>query len=212
MCHCIVVMSIDNDVLKNESKISEVNSGISKYLAISNLTESIQDKWLDLNIKTYMGLEKYCVDTMSGWLYYTPTYALQELASGKDIETIAKTRALGLVGHAIAMRPVGMLRNYAAKKMNVTANSPAIDKIKVNVVSVTPVQSVVYGGMLVGGMAWSDEWNWKASAIAWGIGVGLGAVHSIFYGPVQDKVRKYFGIAPAIKTEQIPETSTLSAH
>lgn len=141
---------------------------------------------------------KYSVDVLSGWLYYTPTYALQELAAGKDVETIIKTRLIGMAAHAIAMRPVGLLRNYVAKQWNVTQDSPAIDKIKVNLVSVTPIQSVVYAGMLVGGMMWSGNWDWHSTAYAWTIGVSIGALHSIPYGYVQDYVRTCCGVKPAI--------------
>jgi len=143
---------------------------------------------------------KYCVDVASGWAYYTPTYALQELASGKDIETIIKIRLIGLLAHTAVMRPVGMLRNYVAKRLNVTDESSIADKIKVNFVAVTPPQAVTYGAMLLAGMAWSGNYDWKSSAIAWGIGVSLGALHSVPYGWFQDKFRKAFGVKPAISS------------
>src|SRR3989344_1271429 len=100
-------------------------------------------------------LYQYGIDVLSGWMYYTPTYALQELAAVKDIETIVKTRLIGMAVHAAVMRPVGLLRNYVAKKWDVNQDSPLIDKMKVNLVTVTPVQAVAYAGMLAGGMAWS---------------------------------------------------------
>ena len=163
----------------------------------------IKDKWLETTVKLSENpVYKYSVDVVSGWLYYTPTYAAQELISGKDPETIIKTRLIGMGAHALAMRPIGLLRNYVAKKWNVTQDSPMIDKIKVNLVAVTPVQSVVYGGMLVGGMTWSGNWDWESTAYAWAIGVGLGALHSIPYGFVQDKVRKFFGVKPAIANKE----------
>jgi hypothetical protein len=178
-------------------------------MGIENLVEKFNDKLLEVAVKlsdpaTY---KRYGVDVLSGWIYYTPTYALQELVAGKDSEAILKTRLIGLGVHAIVMRPVGMVRNYVAKKWNVTKDSSAWDKIKVNLIGVTPIQSVAYAGMLIGGMAWSDEWNWGASAIAWGIGVGIGAGHSIPYGFVQDKIRKVFGVKPAIaKKENLSES------
>lgn len=140
----------------------------------------------------------YSVDVLSGWIYYTPTYALQELAAGKDVDSIIKTRLIGLAAHAIAMRPIGLLRNYFAKKWNVTQDSSLKDKVKLNFFIVTPVQTVVYAGMLIGGMAWSGNYDLKSSLYAWGVGIGLGALHSVPYGFVQDKVRKLFGVKPAI--------------
>ncbi len=71
--------------------------------------------------------------------------------------------------------------------------------MKVNVVAVAPVQAVTYGAMLMGSMAWSGNYDWKATTYAWAIGVTLGIFHSIPYGFFQDKTRKFFGIKPAIK-------------
>ena len=73
-----------------------------------------------------------------------------------------------------------------------------MDKIKVNLLAITPVQAVIYGGMLAGAMAWSGKWDLKSSLYAWGIGVGTGAVHAVIYGDLQDKARRLFGIRPAI--------------
>lgn len=145
---------------------------------------------------------KYAVDVLSGWLYYTPTYALQELAAGKDLDTVVKTRTIGMAAHALAMRPIGMLRNYVAQRWGVTQESPLIDKMKVNLAAVTPIQSVVYGGMLAGGMAWSGNWDWESSAYAWGMGVALGVLHAVPYGFVQDGVRTLFGVRPAIASKE----------
>ncbi len=149
---------------------------------------------------------KYCVDVGSGWIYYTLTYALQELASGKDTESVIKTRAIGLLAHAVVMRPVGMLRNYVAERWKVTDESSIADKIKVNLVTVTPPQAITYGAMLMGGMAWSGHYDWKSSAIAWGVGVALGTLHSAPYGWFQDKFRKAFGVQPAIKEVSIEDS------
>jgi hypothetical protein len=174
-------------------------------MSLEEKVEWMKDKYLETTVKLSNNpVYKYGVDVLSGWLYYTPTYAIQEAISGKDPETIVKTRLIGMAAHALVMRPVGLLRNYVAKKWNVTEDSSIADKIKVNLVSVTPPQSIVYGGMLMGGMAWSGNWNWEATAYAWAIGVGLGALHSMPYGYVQDKVRKFFGIKPAIVKKEQP--------
>ena len=136
---------------------------------------------------------------ISGWTYYTPTYALQEAIAGKDLDTIVKTRTIGILAHAISIRPMGLLRNYLADKWKVTKESSLRDKIKVNLVAITPIQAVVYAGMLAGGMSWSGNYDIKSSVYAWTMGVGLGALHSIPYGFVQDKIRTMFGVKPAIK-------------
>ncbi len=157
--------------------------------------EKIANEETNLKDSIYL----YMVDVASGWAYYTPTYAAQELLCGKDIETTIKTRAIGLVAGALVARPVGLIRNYVANKMNVTKDSPTIEKIKVNFISVTPIQAIVYAGMLGGGMAWSGNYDLKSSALAWSVGIGVGALHSIPYGYFQDKFRKFFGVNPAIK-------------
>jgi len=168
-------------------------------MGLEDIIESAKEKWLETSVKlAENSVYKYGVDVLSGWLYYTPTYAAQELAAGKDIDTIIKTRLIGMVAHAVAMRPIGLLRNYVAKKWNVTQDSSLVDQMKVNLVAITPVQAVVYAGMLAGGMAWSGNYDVKSSVYAWTIGVGLGALHSIPYGFVQDRVRRFFGIKPAI--------------
>ena len=173
-------------------------------MGLEKLLEGVKDKWLKTSVKVVKSsIYQYGVDVLSGWLYYTPTYAAQELAVGKDVETIVKTRLIGMAVHAIAMRPVGLLRNYVAKKWDVNQDSPLIDKMKVNLVTVTPVQAVAYAGILAGGMVWSGNYDLKSSVYAWTIGVGLGALHSIPYGFVQDKVRKFFGVKPAIGAKEI---------
>ncbi|MEK6830291.1 MAG: hypothetical protein AABY15_09315 [Nanoarchaeota archaeon] len=173
-------------------------------MGLENVVEDIKEKWLE-NTSRLAGnpIYNYSVDVLSGWAYYTPTYALQELAAGKDIDTIIKTRLIGLAAHAVAMRPIGLLRNKFAKKWNVTQDSPLKDKVKLNFAIVTPVQATVYAGMLMGGMAWSGNYDLESSLYAWGVGVGLGALHSVPYGFVQDKVRKFFGVKPAIAKDNI---------
>lgn len=167
-------------------------------MTLENILKNVKENHGERAAKVVDVVYNYSVDVLSGWLYYTPTYALQEIAAGKDIETVAKTRLIGMAAHTIAMRPTGLLRNYFANKWNVTEGSPLIDKIKVNLVAVTPIQSVVYASMLLGGMAWSGNYDWKASLYAWGVGVGLGAFHAFPYGYVQDKVRSFCGVTPAI--------------
>ncbi len=141
---------------------------------------------------------KYCVDVASGWAYYTPMFALQEAIAGKDLETIVKTRAIGLLVHLASVSSIGMLRNHVAKKEGITESSSLWDKIKVDLKAVTPVQASVYAGMLMGGMAWSGNYDWKATGIAFALGTALGAIHSVPYGKFQDKFRKKFGVQPAI--------------
>lgn len=172
-------------------------------MRLENMLEGVKKGWFETTTKLAENpVYKYGIDVLSGWIYYTPTYAAQELAVGKDIDTVVKTRLIGMAAHTLAMRPTGLLRNYVAKKWNVTQKSPLVDKMKVNLVAITPLQAVVYGGMLIGGMAWSGNYDWKASIYAWGIGVTLGAFHSIPYGFVQDWVRRSFGIRPAIAARE----------
>lgn len=171
-------------------------------MGLQDIIEGVRGKWQASTTRlAESAIYRYGIDVFSGWIYYTPTYAIQELVAGKDVDTVIKTRLIGMAAHAIAMRPVGLLRDYMAKKWNVTRQSPLSDKVKVNLVAVTPPQAVVYGGMLVGGMAWSGNYDVKASMYAWGIGIALGALHSIPYGFVQDKVRQFFGIKPAIAAQ-----------
>jgi hypothetical protein len=141
----------------------------------------------------------FAVDVASAWIYYTPMYAIQELACGKDPETVLKTRLLGCAVHAVVMRPTGMLRNYFANKWNVTKKSSFIDQSKVNIAGVIPIQAVAYSAMLYAGMAWSGNYDWKASAYAFGVGLAIGLVHAPIYGKAQDKFRRLFGVKPAIK-------------
>lgn len=169
---------------------------------INNLKEKWEEKWAEKSKQIGTAVYNYSVDVGSGWLYYTPTYALQELAAGKDIETVIKTRVIGMAVHAGIMRPTGLLRDYFANKWSVTKDSSLSDKIKMNIAAVTPIQSIVYAGMLVGGMAWSGNYDWKASIYAWGAGVALGALHAVPYGYVQDGVRTFFGVKPAIKEKE----------
>ena len=179
-------------------------------MRLEDMLGSVKEKWLDATAKfSENPVYKYAVDVLSGWGYYTPTYAAQELAVGKDIETVFRTRLLGMAVHMVVMRPSGLLRNYVAKKWNVTQDSSLVDKIKVNLVAITPLQAVTYAGMLAGGMAWSGHYDIneiKSSAYAWIIGVGLGVLHAIPYGFIQDKVRTFFGVKPAFAARETMET------
>ena len=168
-------------------------------MGLEKILKKTTEKWAEAtNSLSKSQMYRYSVDVLSGWLYYTPTYALQELASGKDWDTVLKTRLIGLAAHAMVMRPIGLLRNYVAERWEVTKESLLIDKIKVNLVAVTPPQAIVYGCMLAGGMAWSGNYEIRESIYAWVIGVGLGALHALAYGPVQDYVRRFFKVTPAI--------------
>ncbi len=176
-------------------------------MVLENLLVGAKEKWLQTSVKLAENpVYRYGVDVLSGWLYYTPMYAVQELAVGKDIDTVVKIRVIGMAAHAVAMRPIGLLRNYVAKKWNVTQESSLADKVKVNLVTITPIQAVVYGAMLAGGMAWSGNYDTKSSVYAWIVGVALGALHSIPYGFVQDGVRRLFGIKPAITARESTAT------
>jgi len=168
-------------------------------MSLESKLKDVKGNWLEITVKLSENqIYKYLVDVGSGEFYYTIAYGIQEMAAGKDVDTVIKTRLLAMAVHAFTMRPIGVLRNYVAKKWGVTQKSSIVDKIKVNLVSVTPVHSVVYGCTLVGGMFWSGHWDWESSAYAWAIGVGLGALHSIPFGFVQDKIRSFFGVQPAI--------------
>ncbi len=208
-----------------------IDMGSEETLNAAPETETTAPRSLAQN-KLYQSF----VDVLSGWLYYTPTYAIQELASGKEFDTVAKTRLIGMAAHAIAMRPIGLLRNYVARKWGVTPESPIVDKMKVNLVAVAPIQAVVYAGMLVGGMMWSGESEnvrnavdqffqtmdpaqltgnktIMSSAYAWALGVGLSIPHSIPYGYFQDRVRGTMGIKPAIaraETATVPSSTDVA--
>ena len=123
------------------------------------------------------------------------------------------------------MRPVGKIRNYVAQKMQVTKESPIRDQIKVNFIGITPIQAVAYGLMIystgafevdpeISNMNELQKITYRAiekganffgtklpsiGTVTWVAGTVLGAIHSVFAGPVQDKVRKYFGVEQAIK-------------
>ena len=149
---------------------------------------------------------KYLVDFAGGTSYYTTAYALQELAVGKSTDEIIDIRTMGMLGHAIAMRPVGKLRNYVAKKRGVTKDSPFKDQAMVNLVSTVPIQAVVYAGMLTYGalreQARTGSYNLESSLMAFGVGMLLGIPHSVPAGFWQDKTRTFFGVKPAIKESQ----------
>lgn len=142
---------------------------------------------------------QYKADVLSGWIYYTATYGPQEAILGKEWDSLMLTRLFGLGMHAALMRPIGKLRDYFAKKRGVTKESSLIDKLKVNLTAITPIQSPVYAGMLAGGMYISGKWDLEASFYNWMLGTGLSALHAFPAGWLQDRVRRFYGIAPAIK-------------
>lgn len=145
--------------------------------------------------------KNYWVDVASGWSYYTPVYAIQEVIAGKELDSIVATRALGLIMHAAAIRPIGKVRNYFADKWEVTKESSFLKKLGLNLAAVTPIQAVAYAGMLLGGMALSGKYDWEASTKSWALGTGLGALHAFPYGSFQDGFRRFFGVQPAIKSK-----------
>src|SRR3989344_9031233 len=147
--------------------------------------------------------KNYWVDVASGWSYYTPVYAVQEAIAGKELDSIAATRAIGLAMHAVATRPIGKVRNYFANKWNITKESSFSKKLGLNLVAVTPIQAVAYAGMLLGGMVISGKYDWDSSVKAWIVGTGLGALHAFPYGSFQDGFRRLCGVQPAIKDLQI---------
>lgn len=100
----------------------------------------------------------YLVDVSSGWTFFTPIYAMMEhYVVGMDSGKVFDSRSAGLVAHAIAMRPTGMLRNKLAKKWDVTKESPWYKKVAVNVCAGTPIQAVMYTGILAYSGASMDE-------------------------------------------------------
>ena len=142
---------------------------------------------------------EYQADVLGGWLYYTPIYGLQEIAFGKETNEMMMTRLIGLGMHAALMRPVGKLRDYLAQKRGVTKKSPFKDKLKINLLAITPIQTVAYALMLTGGMALSNKWNLESSFYNWMLGTALSAVHAFPACWVQDKIRGLYGLAPAIR-------------
>ncbi|MBS3158283.1 hypothetical protein J4206_03270 [Candidatus Woesearchaeota archaeon] len=177
-------------------------------MGIEEKVYDVTDGWFDKTANfCKRNAYQYSIDVLSGWMYYTPMYAAQEAVAkyvshgcvtSEDVDTIVKTRLIGLAVHTISIGPMGIVRNHFAKKWGITKESPLVDKIKVNVTAITPIQAFVYAGMLVGGMYWSGHWDAKSSLYAWSAGVGLGIPHTFLYGPFQDKVRTLFGVKPAI--------------
>ncbi|MBT4445997.1 L-alanine exporter AlaE [archaeon] len=170
-----------------------------------------------MSLESFMGKAKnYAVDVMSGSIYYTATYGLQEIAFGADSEELLKTRLIGLGVGAVIMRPVGLARNYVADKMNVTQESLFLDKLKVNVAAITPLQAIVYGGMLVASTAWSEYLVMPEPEVVesvvdsisdfptatWLFGTAVGGLHAFPYGWFNDKIRTYFGVKAAISSSE----------
>ena len=141
----------------------------------------------------------YWTNVFSGWTYYTPAYLVQELAAGKDMDSIFATRAIGLATHLILMDPIQKRRKRIAQKRGVTKESSYWSQIAVNIEAITPIQSAAYAAMLAGGMVWSGEWNSEATFYSWLGGTILGAFHATIQGPYQDWLRGKYGLEKSIK-------------
>lgn len=136
----------------------------------------------------------YLVDVSAGWIFFTPIYtAMEHYIAGMDSGEVFKSRSAGLVAHAIAMRPTGMLRNALANKWNVTKESPWYKKVAVNVCAGTPIQAMMYSGMLAYSGASMDE-------IAVALPTGLAMAIPLFepFGRWMDTWRKIWKKKPAI--------------
>jgi len=137
----------------------------------------------------------FLVDVSAGWTFFTPLYAAMEYyVAGMDAGEVFDSRSAGLVAHAIAMRPIGKLRNILANKWNVTKESPMYKKLAVNVCAGTPIQAVMYTGMLAYAGVSAEE-------IAVTLPTGLAMAIPLFepFGRWMDKWRKILGKKPAIK-------------
>jgi hypothetical protein len=184
---------------------------VNAYKKGVELKEKAKDKWLELGSKlSQYSVYRYAVDFSSGAIYYTTTYGIQELLSGKDTDAIIETRKMGLIAHAILLRYIGLRRNKAAKKYGVTKDSSFCLKLKANIESIVPVQAPAYALMLLYGMLKTNKWNqdsWESTGYSLLLGVGLSAFHAFPYGYVADKFRGAFGMKPAIdkKEELIKE-------
>ena len=54
-------------------------------MGIEEALDAAKDQGLETSVKLAENpIYKFAVDVLSGWAYYTPIYAIQELASGKD--------------------------------------------------------------------------------------------------------------------------------
>lgn len=180
--------------------------------------------------KTGKALWSYTVDMVSGNTFYTTVYGLQELAFfhgsqylqdlGMDIPTegnlegLFRTRLIGLAAGLFFFKPIGMARNYVANKMQVNKDSSLINKVKVNLAAITPIQAVVYAGMLAGGATWAhysnttgndpDLFNSVVETLSdfpiatWVAGTFGGAIYAFPYGQFNDWCRKKAGVKPAI--------------
>lgn len=173
-----------------EKRLEEYHPLSSEQTSLNPKTEkkSLYEKVKDL-------AANYIVDVSSGWTFFTPIYgAMESFVVGMDSEKVLKSRLAGLVGHAIAMRPTGLLRNALAKKWNVTKESPFYKKWAVNACAQTPIQAVIYTGMLIYSGASLDE-------IKVALPIGLAIAFPLFepFGWWMDTWRKFWGKKPAIK-------------
>lgn len=144
-------------------------------------------------------LAVYGGDVGTAYVYYTLAYGLQEagvslIRDGKiDLETIATNRGLSLVGITISMYPTQKVGQYVARRMNITKDSPFIDKWKHRFISITPIQSIMYGAALTGGMILANDHDLEKAAGCWAIGAALSALHSFPYCWARNKIRKWRG-------------------
>ena len=120
----------------------------------------------------------YLVDVSAGWTFFTPIYAAMEhYIAGMDSGEVFDSRSAGLVAHS-----------------NVTKQSPFYKKWAVNACAQTPIQTVMYTGMLAYAGASPQE-------IAIALPIGLAMAFPLFepFGRWMDKWRKIWGKKPAIK-------------
>ena len=145
----------------------------------------------------YNRATNYLVDVSAGWTFFTPVCAaIEHFAAGMEPKEILKSRAAGILAHGIAMRPTGMVRNALAKKWNVTKESPLYQKIAVNACALTPIQAVLYTGMLAyaGVPPGSNEYIAAMSTV-----LPTTLALSEPFGRWMDKWRTMWGKKPAIK-------------
>ncbi len=136
----------------------------------------------------------YLVDVSAGWTFFTPIYAAMErFVAGMDVGEVVDSRTAGFVAHAIAMRPTGLLRNKLAKKWNVNKESPWYKKAAVNVCAATPIQAVMYTGMLTYAGVSMEE---MAVALPTGLAIAVPLFEP--FGRWMDRWRKFWKKKPAI--------------
>ncbi len=168
-------------------------------MTLGEILEAVSDKWLETSTRLSGNkVYRYGVDVLGGSLFYTPAYAIMELGTGNDPKTVLANRVVGVGVHASVMGYVGKRRNRIAEAEGVTKDSLFRKQAMVNFKAITPVQLVVYPIMLGAAQTISGEWDLVAAGYACAIGVGFGSSLAYPFGIVQDRVRRFFGIRPAI--------------